>query len=121
MKFREFKKVMAVAMAFSTLASSAVYAAEPAIVAEKEIGNVTSENEETNKEQGYIPEKTPETSEDSQTAKPEQPDVPVIPDTPPETPDIESPDAEVPDTGNSEAEPETKPENPDIPPVEEPE
>lgn len=121
MKFREFKKVMAVAMAFSTLAPSAVYAAEPAIVAEKEIGNVTSENEETNKEQGYIPEKTPETSEDSQTAKPEQPDVPVIPDTPPETPDIESPDAEVPDTGNSEAEPETKPENPDIPPVEEPE
>ena len=121
MKFREFKKVMAVAMAFSTLAPSAVYAAEPASVVEKEINHVTSENEEPNKKQEHIPEKVPETSDDSQVVNPEQPDIPVIPEAPPEVPDTEKPNTEIPDTGNSETEPETQPETPDIPSVEEPE
>ena len=121
MKFKEVKKIIAVAMAVSTFTPSAVYAAEPilpsevqeTIVGHTEITNEiphsendVAENAQENTES--IPESTPEHVPDAET--PEVPEVegPEEPNGTPETPEI----PEVPEV------PET-PEVPEIPEVSE--
>ena len=122
MKFKEFKKCMAVAMAVSTLGPSAVYAAEPVSVEIQELEKTETvpEVEETvpgtegEAEMEDLPEtEIPETGI-PETETPETPNVDVPEEDAEEVPEIEAP--EVPEEGIPEEtipdEPETEtPEN----------
>ena len=129
MKFKEVKKIIAVAMAVSTFTPSAVYAAEPILPSEVQetiVGhteiineiphseNDVAENAQENTES--IPESTPEYVPDAET--PEVPEVegPEEPNGTPETPEI----PEVPEVPETPEVPEI-PEVPETPEVSEPE
>lgn len=130
MKFKEVKKIIAVAMAVSTFAPSAVYAAEPIIPPEAQetiVGHAETTNEMAHTENDvaenaqesteFIPESAPEYVPDSET--PEIPEVegPEEPNSTPEGPEIpETPEVpeipEVPETPEV-----SEPEIPDAPPA----
>lgn len=121
MKFKEFKKVMAVAMAVSTLAPSAVYAAKPeSAIVESQVeagGIIQMETPNAETQQESAPEETPQCQDSSSSTKSEQPEdeTPIVPDVQPEMPDTENSETapEI-DQEKPETQPEETPQNPDI-------
>ena len=116
MKFKEVKKIIAVAMVISTLTPSAAYA-DPMVIQEMEESTVETES---SSEINTIPEMTPEVeAEGAPDTEPEAPPE-IIPDESETTPDV-TPEVK-PETkpDENESKPETKPEEttPEVKPEE---
>lgn len=118
MKFKEFKKVMAVAMAISTFAPSVAYAAPVNTLVESQAGDTASGLQELNTEiqQEITPEDTSENQEKPPSEEQEQPEAetPILPDTPLENPDTDIPELDTPETEPDNPEAEEIPDNPDL-------